>query len=157
MALDELACEGAIGGCSRASGSVFQDRFAEARRFAQTNAARDDSFINALPEMLAHLRHHLLTKICPTVEHRHDNAAAPESRTCSTSRTIFTRPSSAKYSHCIGVKSSSAAASALHIRIPSEGGQSNRTKSKVSSVCNGLSVSAKRVRWSGIRAISTSA
>src|SRR5207249_11776821 len=56
---------------------------------------------------------------------------APESRTCSTNRTIFTNPSSAKYSHWIGVKSSSAAASALLIRIPSDGGQSIKTKSNV--------------------------
>jgi len=30
--------------------------------------------INAVAEMLAYLRHDLLAKICPTVEHCHDDA-----------------------------------------------------------------------------------
>jgi hypothetical protein len=77
--LEELARESAVGDRSRSIGSVLQDRFAEARRFTQTNAARDDSFINSLAKMFAHLRHDLLTKICPTVEHGHDNAAELES------------------------------------------------------------------------------
>src|SRR4029434_4224927 len=80
MRLETFLRESAIGDRSRSIGSVLQDRFTEARRFTQTNAARDDGFINALPKMLAHLRHDLLTKVCPTVEHRHDNAAELESR-----------------------------------------------------------------------------
>src|SRR5439155_15137137 len=152
MPLDELARESTIRRGGRSIRIIFQNRFAEARGLAQTYAARDDRLINAFTKMLPHVGDHLLTKVCPSVKHRHDDSGqletlvAPESITCSISRTIFTKPSSAKYSHWIGVNSSSAAASALLIRIPSDGGQSKRTKSNVSSVCSGLSVSARRVR-----------
>ena len=80
MALDELPSEGAISVGRSSIGSVLQDRFSEARRFAQTNTPRDHSFINAFAKMLAYIRDDLLTKVCPAVEHRHDNAAELESR-----------------------------------------------------------------------------
>jgi len=76
--LDELAGERAIRLSGSSSRSVLQDRFPEARCFAQANAARNDSLINAFAEMLAYLRHDLLAKIRPTVEHCHDDAAELE-------------------------------------------------------------------------------
>ena len=40
------------------------------------------------------------------------------------------KPSSAKYSHCIGISTDLAAVSALTVNKPSDGGQSTRIKSK---------------------------
>ncbi len=65
-----------LGGSS--TGSVFQDRLPKARRLAQAHAPRDHSLINAFAEMLAYLRHNLLAKVSPTIEHRHDNPAELE-------------------------------------------------------------------------------
>jgi hypothetical protein len=73
MALDELARESAICLSCSSSGSVFQNRFPKARRFAQAHAPRDYSLVNALAEMFAHVRHNLLAQIGPTIEHRHNN------------------------------------------------------------------------------------
>jgi hypothetical protein len=74
MALDELARESAICRCGSSTGRVFQNRFPKARRFAQAHAPRDYSLVNALAEMLAHVRHNLPAQIGPTIEHRHNNA-----------------------------------------------------------------------------------
>jgi hypothetical protein len=82
VALDELAGERAIRLSGSSSRSVLQDRFPEAWRLAQANAPRNHSLINAFAEMLAHLRHDLLAKICPTVEHCHDDAAELEALVC---------------------------------------------------------------------------
>jgi hypothetical protein len=73
VALDELTRESTVGFRSRAARSVLQNGFPKARRLAQAHTARDHSAINALAEMLAHLRNHLLAKVCPPVKHRHNN------------------------------------------------------------------------------------
>src|SRR5438132_13315778 len=78
MTLDELARESPIGLGGSSTGSVFQDRLPKARRLAQAHAPRDHSLINAFSEMLAYLRHNLLAKVSPTIEHRHDNPAELE-------------------------------------------------------------------------------
>src|SRR4029450_1798058 len=80
MPLEKFLRERAIGDRGGSIGGVFQDRFAAAWRLTQPNAARDDSFITALAKMFAPLRHDLFTKVCPTVEHGHDNATELESR-----------------------------------------------------------------------------
>src|SRR6185437_8271864 len=80
LPLDELAreCSIGFGGCS--TWSVLQNRFPKAWGFAQANTPRNHGLINAFAEMLAHLGYNLLTKICPTVVHGHDNTAELESR-----------------------------------------------------------------------------
>jgi len=75
MTLHELARESAISVGGSSIWSVLQDRFSEARRFAQANASRNHSFINAFAEMLAYFRHNLLTEVCPAIEHGHDNTS----------------------------------------------------------------------------------
>jgi len=78
MALDELERESAIclGGSS--SWRVFQNRFPKARRFAQPNAPRDHSLINAFTEMFSHVGNYLLAKVGPRIEHRHNDPAQLE-------------------------------------------------------------------------------
>jgi hypothetical protein len=78
MALNELTRERTIRLRGSSSWSVLQDGFPEAWRLAQANAPRNHSLINAFAEILAHLRPDLLAKICPTVEHCHDDAAELE-------------------------------------------------------------------------------
>jgi len=73
MALDELARQSTISLRSSSARSVFEDRFPKARRFTQAHAPRDHSLINAFTKMLPHVGDHLLTKVCPSVKHRHDN------------------------------------------------------------------------------------
>jgi len=75
MAVDELARESTISLGSSPTRSVFQDRFPEAWGFAQADAARDHSLVNAFAKMLPNICHDLRTKICATVEHCHDDAA----------------------------------------------------------------------------------
>jgi len=82
MALNELTRERTIRLRGSSSWSVLQDGFPEAWRLAQANAPRNHSLINAVAEMLAYLRHDLLAKICPTVEHCHDNAPELEALVC---------------------------------------------------------------------------
>ena len=75
MPFDEFAGESAVGGGADAARIVFENGFAEARRFAQADGARDDGVVNALAEMLPHFADHLLAEIRPAVEHRHHDAA----------------------------------------------------------------------------------
>jgi len=78
MALDELARERSIGFGARSSWSVFKNRFPKARCLAQANTPWNHRLVNAVAEMLAHLRHHLLAKIRPPIVHRHNNPAELE-------------------------------------------------------------------------------
>jgi len=73
MPLDELARESAISLGGSSTRRIFQNRFAKARRFTQAHAPRDHSLINAFTKMLPHVGDHLLTKVCPSVKHRHNN------------------------------------------------------------------------------------
>src|SRR4029453_8082624 len=75
MALHELSRECAIRLGTRSTRSVFQNRFPEARRFAQPDAPRDHSLVNAFTEMLPHVGNDLLAKVGARVEHRHDDPA----------------------------------------------------------------------------------
>src|SRR5262249_29828655 len=78
MPLDELAGEGAISLGRRSTWSVFQDRFPKAWRLAQAHAPRNASLINTFAEMLGPLRYDLPAKVCPAVEHCHDDTAELE-------------------------------------------------------------------------------
>jgi len=78
MPLDELARESAISSGGSSTRRIFQNRFAKARRFTQAHAPRDHSLINAFTKMLPHVGDHLLTKVCPSVKHRHDDSGQLE-------------------------------------------------------------------------------
>ena len=73
--LNEFSCESAISVGGSSIGSVLENGFSEARRLTQANTARDHRLVNTVPEMLANICHNLRTKIRPTVEHCHDDAA----------------------------------------------------------------------------------
>src|SRR5260370_34856094 len=73
MPPDKLARKGAIRAGGRSIGGIFQDRFTEARSLAQTNAARNNGFINALSKMLAHVRHYLCAEVGSTADHCHND------------------------------------------------------------------------------------
>src|ERR1700730_18776790 len=74
MPLNELAGESAICLGSSSTWGVFQNGFPNTRSFTQAHAPRDHSLINAFTKMLPHVGDHLLTKVCPSVKHRHDDS-----------------------------------------------------------------------------------
>jgi len=67
-----------ISDCACSIRIVLEDGFAEAWRFTQTNAARDDGLVYALAKVRPHIGHHLCAEPRSTVEHRHDNATELE-------------------------------------------------------------------------------
>jgi hypothetical protein len=73
MPADEFICERAIRFRAAAVRIVLEDRFREARRFAQAHRARDHRLIHALAEMLPHFGHDLSAEIGARIEHRHHN------------------------------------------------------------------------------------
>src|SRR6266513_4597107 len=92
MALEELAGERAIGIRASPIWVVFEDGFAEAWRLAQTNAARNNCFVNAFAKVLANLCHDLGTEPGATVEHRHDTTADLEAPICARTAHLLDQP-----------------------------------------------------------------
>jgi len=78
VAPHEFAGESAIRLRRSSARRVLQNRFAKARRFTQSHAARDDSFVNAIGKMLAHVSDDLLAEVCSGIEHCHDDASQLE-------------------------------------------------------------------------------
>ena len=76
--LQKFPGERAVSFGAAAARVVFEDAFAETRRFAQANAARDDRIINLRAKMFAHLRHDLRAQLGSAIEHRHQDAAELE-------------------------------------------------------------------------------
>ncbi len=65
-----------VGGRSQTVGFVFEDRFPVARRFSESNGARDDGAENGFAEMFLHLGNDLLGQI---VAHEHSHEDSPNS------------------------------------------------------------------------------
>src|SRR2546425_5840493 len=72
--IDYLARKVHVAHRSGTGGIVDDDRFAEARRFTQSNVSRDHGVIDALGEVASGLVHHLLREIQSIVVHRQEHA-----------------------------------------------------------------------------------
>src|SRR3954453_9968548 len=77
---EKLSGKRAIRACTNAASVVLERRFSKARRFTQTDAARDDGLINELGEVPPNFADNLRAQVRPAVEHRHDDAANPHAR-----------------------------------------------------------------------------
>ncbi len=131
LALDDLGRQLQIGLGSGAFEIIEQHRLAIGGRFGHAHIPGDDGLIDLRPRNCRTsattcaarlLRGSNMVITTPWI----DSAGFRLPRTCSTVRSNWLRPSSAKNSHCNGTSTASAAAMALIVRRLSDGGQSIR-------------------------------